>query len=189
MIVNVRGANGSGKSTVVRKLMVVLSPTLPQPIYGLLGPSRPEAYELSLAGVSKGVFLLGPYDIPTGGCDCLRSGQVVGLLQKYYDRGHVLFEGSLISDHWGEVGEFMDKHIEDTVLAFMSATYEECLTRLRQRRNSRGEMKALDPKRTAKRHYEVARTKRNFIDGRFRTVTLSDDRGAEEILELYRAAS
>lgn len=108
MIINVRGANGSGKSTVVRDFMALGHFA---PLYGMLGVRFPEAYAGRITALTHDAYVLGPYHNPTGGCDQLRSSQVLSLLRKYNDRGHVLFEGSLISDHWGEVGYFMDKHI------------------------------------------------------------------------------
>ncbi len=45
MILNIRGTNGSGKSTLVRAIMGMFPY---RPIYGILGPKKPEAYYLTL---------------------------------------------------------------------------------------------------------------------------------------------
>jgi hypothetical protein len=71
----------------------------------------------------------------------------------------------------------------------MDVPLDVCLQRLATRRSDRGEHRVIDPKLTTKRFNAIARTKRNFIDGRFRTVTLSDNNGANEILELFRAGT
>jgi ABC-type cobalamin/Fe3+-siderophores transport system ATPase subunit len=55
MIINIRGTNGSGKSTVVKKFLQRFPHV---ELFGALGPRRPEAYKVRLAG--NGCTLLDP---------------------------------------------------------------------------------------------------------------------------------
>lgn len=106
MIINIRGTNGSGKSTVVRQIMDRADRCLP--IHGVLGLRRPEAYKLEFKDRTP-VYVLGPYDVPTGGCDAVHPfSLILDLVHKYAPQGHVLFEGSLVSDHYGKMGALLE---------------------------------------------------------------------------------
>jgi hypothetical protein len=48
-IINLRGTNGSGKSTIVSQVLVKFPY---KAVYGILGPRRPEAYRLTLCSRS-----------------------------------------------------------------------------------------------------------------------------------------
>jgi hypothetical protein len=104
MLINVRGTHGAGKSTVVRAL---LSASVPRPIYGLLGFRAPVAYRLTLDRCSHDVFVLGPYQTNCGGCDALDYDVVLDLISKCAPRGHVVFEGALVSSAYGRIGELL----------------------------------------------------------------------------------
>lgn len=153
MIISVRGANGSGKSTVVFK---ILRSGTNKPLYGMLGAKQPEAHELILPKVKKPVYVLGPYeeDGLTGGCDRIhnivtkphgrtRSGDlfqpsdgysVEDLIRKYAGKGHVLFEGVVVSTMYGGIGKLMEKWGKESVFMFLDTPLEECLRRVELRR-------------------------------------------------------
>jgi predicted kinase len=130
MLVNVRGTHGSGKSTVVRTLLD--HPSLSQR-YGLLGPSKPEAYRLSLDCCSHDVFVLGPYHTNCGGCDALDYDIILDLIQKYEPHGHVVFEGALVSSAYGRVGELLERHGQRSTIVFLDTPLETCLRRIEAR--------------------------------------------------------
>lgn len=184
MIVNVRGTNGAGKSHVVRGLMALGREV---PLYGALGVRYPEGYRCSFGDVT--VYVLGPYHIPTGGCDNFQTDPILlRVLNKYAARGHVLFEGCRISDHWGKVGEWLDARASEVFMAFLPTSLEECLARVEARRLEVGNQKLFDPKRTKSRYRDVERW-RMRLEKRFRSVTLSKDQGAQELLEIFRGTN
>lgn len=149
MIISIRGANGSGKSTIVRKL---LKQGLVHPLYGMLGPKMPEALRLTLPGVKVPAYVLGPYPLEGdfGGCDLISSivnrsydyslipqatrDSVEGLIARYADQGHVLFEGVIVSYMYGAVGVLMEKWGKDSVFVFLDTSLEECIKRVEGRR-------------------------------------------------------
>src|SRR5690606_34634055 len=99
MLINLRGTNGSGKSTIIRRLFEQYNP---RQRYGCLGLPRAEANELRVPRVAKPVYILGPYSTPTGGCDSIQPYDLIlELMEKYAARGHVIFEGVLISSSYG----------------------------------------------------------------------------------------
>lgn len=77
MIVNIRGTNGSGKSTVVRAFMDHAGSV--HPIYGSLGLREPEAYKVRHPHVQEDAYVLGPYvTLGNSGVEAIvKSGGVV----------------------------------------------------------------------------------------------------------------
>lgn len=106
MIVNIRGTTGSGKSTVVRRIM---DGRRCKARYGVLGLRLPEAYEVFDASWAGPVFILGPYTPhPKAGMDWIESiDGSLSLIQKYLRLGSVVFEGYMISQTYGALGEFL----------------------------------------------------------------------------------
>lgn len=130
MIVNIRGTNGSGKSTVV-KTFLARRPYVE--VFGVLGPRRPEAYKIRLTG--KWLYVIGSYQTNTGGVDAmpLSSTELVALLEKYRKLGHVMFEGVVISTYYGAVGEWLEAHKEEALVVFLDTSEEVCLQSVRAR--------------------------------------------------------
>jgi hypothetical protein len=113
MIFNLRGTSGSGKGWVIEQWFKEFPG---KPHFGTLGPRRPEAYRCDVPGVKAPVYVLGPYNTPCGGCDAIQPyDNVITLLNKYGDKGHVLFEGMIIAGAYGRVGEALEKWGKDVV--------------------------------------------------------------------------
>ena len=136
MIINIRGTSGSGKSTIVRKLIQSAGSSFA--VYGMLGPARAEAY---LTGYGDQTYILGPYEIPTGGMDAVVGhGGIpacIELLDKYVDKGHLIFEGLIISSMWGSIGSWLERHKSKVIIAPISASWEECQAGLVERQGAR----------------------------------------------------
>lgn len=132
MIVNVRGTNGSGKSTVVREFLKRFPYS---EIYGKLGPRRPEAYRVQI-DAKRALYIIGPYQTATGGVDALglRVPDLIKMIERYAKLGHVLFEGVVISTTFGELGEWMaNRKRDDVLVCFMNTPLEDCLKGLKAR--------------------------------------------------------
>jgi hypothetical protein len=187
MVVNIRGTSGSGKSTVVRALMETASF---RPVYdGLFGLRRPEAYVGALPGVERGVCILGPYDIPTGGCDNIPTyDQVIELLERYAARGHhVVFEGLLISTcRGGVIGEALERRGRDAAILFLDTPVGTCIERVRARRRARGNTRAFDPTGLAEKHATIARLRERI--GK-REAVANTPAGAMTVLSVSDAAA
>jgi hypothetical protein len=149
MIINIRGASGSGKSWVARQW---LEKYPSRPLYGLFAMLKPEAYKCSIPGTEHPLFVLGPYETPCGGCDAIQPYRLVlDLLRKYAARGHVLFEGLLIGDSYGSVGALLDQLSGEGVssaIIRLNTPLEQCLERVQQRRAERGDSRPLNPRHT-----------------------------------------
>lgn len=167
MIVNLRGNNGSGKTTVIRSFF----DQFPQRgLCGLLGPKYPEAYQLTLEN-KKALYIIGPYHSRTGGIDAL-SGRgfdgIIGLLDKYSKRGHVLFEGVVISTSFGVVGEWLYTHKKDSIVAFLDTPLDVCFDSIMARTGDGGRSKHVKDKARA-----IERVKQRMIDRGMRVEVVS----------------
>lgn len=188
MIVNVRSTNGGGKSTVVRGLLSAAEKK--QPIYGLLGPRIPEGYELRIKGVKKPVYVLGGYDLPTGGCDLIQPYDLIlDLLRKYAEKGHVVFEGVLVSSSYGRVGELMETYGQEAVMAFLDTSLEQCIANVETRRKARGDTRPFDPANLTTKYNQILKNREKIkAAGKLRVELLTFGKGTEQVLELLRSA-
>jgi hypothetical protein len=180
MIMNIRGTNGSGKSTIVRSL---LKQGKPQPIFGLLGARKPEAYRLSLNGSL--VFVLGPYEAQKnmGGCDLIHDYSSIGdLIRKYEPKGHVVFEGAMISATWGALGALLEQHGQKITILFLDTTLEQCLKNIGTRGKTGNRLHTVESKFKC-----IARIhKRLEEEGRLRVSYVSMENGLDILLRLIR---
>jgi hypothetical protein len=121
----VRGTNGSGKTTIVKKFLKFPNTEL----FGVLGVKRPEAYKVTLGQALKPLFVIGSYQSATGGVDALplSATELVGLLIKYQKQGHILFEGVVISTYYGAVGDWLAAHRQDALVVFLNTSLDKCL--------------------------------------------------------------
>lgn len=151
MLINIRGTNGSGKTTVAREL---LRRAPARPIYNILGSRMAEAYELSVIK-SAPCFLIGPYLTGTGGCDSIHPyDTVIQLIDKYQRQGHVIFEGVLVASCYGRIGAMLEQWGKQGVIVALDTTLEECISRVNARR---GDRPNLNPKQLTAKFHTVQR--------------------------------
>lgn len=188
MLISIKGTNGSGKSTIARKLLEL---SAAKPIYGLLGPSRPEAYEGHLPEISKPIYVLGPYVTPTGGCDNVQPYDVIlDLLRKYAPKGHVVFEGVIVSSSYGRVGRLMEGYGQEAVMAFLDTSLEKCIENVKDRRGAKADTREFNPENLTSKYYGIAKSKDKIIaEGKLRVVELNFGKGLEQVIELLRSAA
>ena len=183
MIINIRGCNGSGKSTIVRKLL--MGGLDSEKLYGVCGPKFPEAYRLDYVQVKRPIFVLGSYLVGVGGCDRIGSAELVQqLVHKYAAQGHVLFEGLIISDYYGKLCTSLEPFGKEVVIIFLTTPFEVCLDRLHARQaasSGRGE-------KNVRHHYDanLAVCKRMKADGRFQVLELASEEVEGAILRLLK---
>lgn len=144
-VVNLRGTSASGKTTIIRKLLMTPKFKL-RPIFGALGPKAPEAIEVSH---QRTFYMLGPY--PIAGCDSvvgkLGVQGVIDLVEKYRTRGPVVFEALIVSSMFGAIGEWLEKN-PPVIIAVLDVTLQECQDGLLERQG--GNPKAV---KTQEAHY------------------------------------
>jgi hypothetical protein len=183
MIVNIRGNHGAGKSTAVRTFLSQYGATAR---YGALGLMKPEAYSVAVPSVPTGVYVLGPYLTPTGGLDNVQSYALIcRLISKYAQRGHVLFEGVLISTTYGAVGDLMERS-GDGVMIFLTTPVEKCITNVESRRDAR----PFDAAGLRAKMRRIANVRERVIrDGKLRVIDTDSASATDTIVQLLQDES
>lgn len=151
-IVNIRGCNGSGKTTIVRRFLEKLPST---PLGGK--PGRPNGYvvEADAWGIATPVYVVGSYENTCGGADGITTQEeIADRVVKAHALGHVLVEGLLMSKSsaGGHVAPVLKKH--GAIFAFLDTPWEVCLERVLARRAAAGNTKPFDPEKTMRTAYE-----------------------------------
>lgn len=144
MIFNLRGTNGTGKSTVAHAL-IKKSGAEPIDFWPQARSAKPKAY----AGMWKGVpiVILGSYATVCGGMDTITDiNDARDLIVGYgTDENYpiMFYEGLFISHCLGTVAKGMaDAGLKErTVLGYLDTPLETCLERVHKRRAERGNTK------------------------------------------------
>jgi thymidylate kinase len=184
VIVSIRGTHGSGKSTIVKKIIerykgMALSPNV---------KGRCEGYMMDLPGVGT-LAVIGSYHNACGGCDGIQPySLILDRIREYaHHSNHVLFEGALVSSSYGSVGHLMNEYSPDSTFAFLDTPVEECLRRIKERRAAKGNFEPLNPKNTVVKHDNVHRTKAQMLKlgSSVRIVDIDHTKAVKGVMALF----
>lgn len=154
MIINVRGTSGSGKSELVRRIMALHPERKP---HFVEGRKQPLFYECNSGTRLEPLFVLGHYETPCGGCDTISKDQfdtVFGLVRELSERGHVLFEGLLVSAERKRSQDLFSNNSTGVIIQ-LTTSLEDCIAGIQARRKERGDERPINPKNTEDKHREV----------------------------------
>jgi hypothetical protein len=152
-IINLRGTSGSGKSTVVRRVMEAAG--VPAQPLTRDGRRRPYGYLVPRPS-GLPVFIPGHYETACGGCDTLKTvDEVYALVRAAWQvQQDVLYEGIMVQDDVRRaVG--LDRELRgrggQLHVILLTTPIEECLAAVRSRREARGDARLLNEKNTRDR--------------------------------------
>jgi predicted kinase len=173
MIVNLRGCNGSGKSTVA---------------YGLLGENSTKIDELTttVGGymTPTGIIVMGRYETQCGGMDTVKtqieSRDVVQAVDKSGSNG--FFEGVLISTIFAPWYNLSTELEQEMVWAFLDTPYELCLERIYKRNGG----KKINEKLVRSKFDGINRVADKADTAGERVEWISYENATEEVKELYK---
>jgi shikimate kinase len=184
VIYNIRGTHGAGKSTIIQALMKQYDSVA----IGRPG-KRPEGYKISAPEFRKPVYIVGPYATACGGCDAIQPYDLIWpRVLEYSKKGHVVFEGALISTSVGSIGEAMAKR-KDCVVLYLDTPVEVCIERVQARRAKKGDTRPLNPKNTISKHAAIARTKDRLEALGVRCELLNHKKAYKQFLEVLLEGS
>lgn len=155
VIVSLRGTHGSGKSSVVSKILQKYGCT---PVNDSAKPKKPLGYHVQLpTGL---LFVVGSYATACGGCDAIQPyADIWPRIEEAADAGdHVLFEGALVSSSYGNIGRSSEKYGDAVKFAFLDTPLDVCLKRIAQRRAAKGNFEPVDPANTKHKFHSVAKS-------------------------------
>jgi hypothetical protein len=186
MIIQVRGANGAGKTTVVRRVMDQLGQARP-----ISAPKRTRPIGYVFDQWPRGVFVPGSYENPTGGCDTISSIETIfDLVSMYAEEGlHVLFEG-IVAQHsatrlLGVWKKFRERNV-DTEVIVLKTDLGSCIASVVARRQAKGNFEPFDPENVEKEWRGVQSARKRLIGDGMKIVDLDRDEAPTYILERLR---
>jgi thymidylate kinase len=146
--ISIRGTGGSGKSTLVRRIMDLYAAKAPTHVEGR---RQPEGYLLSDEG-RRCLYVPGHYATPCGGCDTIKTPErVYELVREAVAMGcDVLYEGIIVQDDVRRAVELYQSNPPVHVIG-LTTPVEVCLAAIGDRRTQRGDPRPLNPKNTTNR--------------------------------------
>jgi hypothetical protein len=152
VIINIRGTSGSGKSSLVRRIMGLFT------MEEVMKPPRRKP--IGYHGVNdNGVTLwtVGHYETDCGGCDTIVSlDEVYSEVRDAADKGfNVLYEGIMASGEFRRCVQLYRDGYKVHAIA-LDTPMTDCLKAIQERRDARGDIRPFDPTRTIRRSREVS---------------------------------
>jgi hypothetical protein len=181
-IISIRGTNGSGKSTIARKL-IELFDAQPESVDKR---GKPQNYVMT-AGQST-LHIIGSYANDCGGCDGIKVwDDIWPRVVRFAELGHVVFEGLSVSSGYGRIGKWSEPYGDRMIFAFMDTPPELCIERVIERRKRKGNLKPYDATNLLAKHRAVQSTLRRCRDefGR-RAVILNHLDPVSQVLDLLK---
>jgi len=180
-IVSLRGTSGSGKSTVVHKILQ----RWPHELLDCDAKGRPRNYKVQLPN-GEPLYIIGRYTTQCGGCDGIRPySDIAKRIAKYAPKGHVLFEGLLISGGYGSIGKFSKRYKKRFIYAFLNTPLEICLARVQARRRSKGNLEPLNPKNTEQKHRAMWGSIENIRELGHQCVMIDYQKAFPQVMRLF----
>jgi len=181
MIIMIRGTSGSGKSTIVRKLMDLYPTWLPEQREGR---KRPIGYKCEADG-HRPLWVAGHYETPCGGCDTLPTiDNVYYLVNKAAEAEYdVVYEGLLIQSDIVRCVE-LGKRFPLIVIG-LNTPLNECLAAIQSRRDARGDTRPLNPANTAGKLNSLPGQQRRLTEGNVDFRLLNRDEAYELCLKAF----
>ena len=130
--INLKGCNGSGKSTVVFEMLRTGN-------WVYITTEAHQKKPIAIYSRKYNTVILGTYMSQCGGCDTLSNTKVVAeLLKLFWDKDvNVLYEGVIVGDIKSTFYELMkelrERYYRHVSFCFMGTTIRECLARVQKR--------------------------------------------------------
>lgn len=154
MIINIGGAFGSGKSTIVRQIISCYE--IIETSY--INNKKGIGYVCSSKDIEKPLRVMGLYSGPElysgGGCDNLKFGKgslnITYNLIKLSPYENIIYEGTIINS----VPKLTELHNEGypITVIFIELSLEDCIKSILERRERNLEKKPFNPKETIQKH-------------------------------------
>lgn len=169
-VVKLGGVNGSGKTTVARRLIKKYN--LKARSYTLPSRKNTMIYTGEINGF--GVVILGSYENECGGMDTISDKEdrlaLIKNVVANYGQDIVFFEGLITGKTYGAIGKFSDDSTKAGmarwIYAFMDTPFDVAADRVLSRRMAAGNTKAFDPERTMRSTYDSCVRLESYLRGK-----------------------
>lgn len=137
MILTIAGTSGSGKSHLMRSFIAWAERNATKEEEFVEGRTAPLGYSFDLQ--DQNIFVVGAYEVPTGGCDGFSSvSEVFDLVQRKHEEGFtVLYEGLFVMN-MTRGPKLAAQYGKDLVVLQLSTPFAVCKTSVNSRRAEKG---------------------------------------------------
>lgn len=183
MILTIAGTSGSGKSHLMRSILEHARK------HGKLKEDKDgdkvDGYRLRLPSVKGELYVLGAYDVPTGGCDTTGSAievfELLPFLIKKFD--HVLYEGLFVMNMTrGPV--LAEEHGSDFCVIQLATPLATCVASINARRAERGVGMLTEVSNTKSNYQRANSFCAKMRDAGARVVRVNREDGLPTVLKL-----
>lgn len=185
MIYQIRGTGGSGKSTLVRKVMDRYP--CRQPIH-IEGRKQPIGYALGKEGGGSGLFVPGHYETECGGCDTITDGldYIFSLVLMAHQKGEdVLFEGMMLCSDVNRVVDLAK--MAPVVVIDLNTPVDVCIDSINERRRrKKPDAKPVAEKNTRARHRMCERGRERLVEAGVTVFHVSRDEAERMLVRSLR---
>jgi hypothetical protein len=167
VIVKLHGVSGAGKTTAVKSLLEAAEENTQKSFpYKFAGRAYEGKYHmLWLPDHEEPVYLIGNYAVNTGGVDSINDiNAITSIIDVLHKKGHVVFEGLLISTYYGFLGQHSKQYGDDYIYAFLTTPEDECVRRVMARREIAGITKEYNPIPAKEKFKMVERVREKVYD-------------------------
>ena len=184
MIVNIAGTSGSGKSHLMRSVLAKAKKCTP-----VFDGTKVRGYELVFRGIKGKAYVLGAYDVPTGGCDT--SGSAIEIFEMLPSiipaYTHVLYEGLFVMN-MSRAPQLAEEYGRDMCVIQLTTPLATCLTSVNARRAERGAGVLADTKNTQDNYRRATNYCLKMRDAGARVIRTAREDALEKILEVLGEA-
>lgn len=191
-IINIRGANGCGKSWIVRQL---IKETNARPIYSKPQPGKLLGRVIGYKGIYKGnpVFYIGSYEVMSGGADHVMKNfggldNVCELIREFAGKGHVIFEGFIVSGLFSRFYN-LSKELGGIIFIYMDTPLDVCYKRIEKRNKEKtaavGRIRgSVGMKHVEQKFIEAERTRIKFKEHGEQTVIMNHKKPMQRMYKI-----
>lgn len=186
MIINLRGANGSGKSTVAFDLMHKFLDQKEIMLASYLTPGGAKRFVTGYHLLNANLVIVGSYNTACGGCDGIKTQELIkkSVMEAAFISKHVFFEGVIVSTLFSGYLD-LSRVLENKggmTWAYLDTPLETCLARIQKRNGG----KPINEQLVADKVRSIESTRRKAEAAGERVVTIRHKKALEDVLELLK---
>lgn len=144
-------------------------------------------YVLKLPGVKGEVYVLGPYDVPTGGCDTSHSAievfDILPILEPQFH--HLLYEGLFVMN-MTRGPALAEQYGRDLCILQLTTPLAICISSINSRRAERGAGALTKTKNTQDNYKRATNFCAKMRDAGARVVRVEREEGLETLLKILK---
>jgi thymidylate kinase len=187
VIYDLRGTNGSGKSTIVFEMMKVFE--FAEHPYPFGSTDKPDYFFNECRALN--LIVIGKYRTQCGGCDGITSQDRITSACRHWalvEGRNVIIEGSIVASVFDRWNKLAIQANDDYTFCFLDTPVEVCIERVKSRRAEANNTDVFDPYKTlVPRFGQINRVWAKCLDAKRKCAVIEHQRAYASFMELYNA--